>query len=395
MSNPWAHLFLALALHWVLLVSPVALGAVLDDHAAQATPSPHVSGPLSSILAATEGLQLHSGSREPLSSILEFRATAQDAHTVGTLVGALEKGVSVTKEDATVLDTSGSSQRHADNSTAWGTPSIICILFASIVISVCVAIGCVFVVRRTKKLKAAKTISAEEVAHSASTYLIGRWGWTPAASKRSSTNIINSSSRRCTPRVYPSSAETEEPLSLPPITGLWGPSIGISLMTSRLEGEVPWSLEAPPSAAQGPPKGPQLIQGSQTQQETISSALKGGMDSENADGCVESLSWQPTHLQHQVLCGGPSRSSSRDSLGGQSPSGLSKAPYSCRTSASAAAAAAIELPTTFAVATPCSGGLKELLQWGAGPGAEGEDPEEADLSVFASLPGELPNAQSF
>ncbi|KAL8276066.1 hypothetical protein Esti_000014 [Eimeria stiedai] len=292
-----------------------------------------------------------------------------------------------------------------------GAPSsaVLCVSISAVAVTI-LAVCCFVFIRRLQRGAPKETLATggaaaegmEEEALPMACFL-GRWAWGPqaaaaaagvaaaAATPRRSGSRSSSCCRSRTPKtsknrrgsaapLYPSflgagggppshrdlgGPPGPEEVGVPPMQGVLGPLGAPSRYPSQFPGE---------SLRTGMEGSPRVVAEAQQQNRTDTGGL-------------------PTHLQQQVMRGAPPPSSG-DPLGALSPSAFSKGPLSCRTSLSVAAAAAIDNPTTFALVTPCSGGPRELLHWGA-PTEGLNAQEETDLSVFASIAGEIPNPPNY
>lgn len=251
-----------------------------------------------------------------------------------------------------------------------------------------------FWLRRLRGPKTAAAVPEQGIPHR---FLIGRWGRNPRSVRRSSSSnngrFVGEGRRAPLYPPYPDDPGALCPSHFAAEDGnILGGTLGAKLGHRKLGGPDPPDNSVIDGSIRGPPLPGE--RGNATVAESLTTALAQRADYEGPAGCGDGLSWQPAQLQQQILGGDPS-SDRGDAFGVPcSPTCLSRVPISCRTSVSAAAAAAIDMPTTFTVATPCSGGPRELLHWGA-PIDGGGPPEETDLSVFASLPGEVPNTQGY
>lgn len=383
MSNLLGPLLLGFFIHWGNLVGARVCANPVHHIGSPGDP---FSGPLSSILAATEGIHVdeaHSdGGPQHLRSPGFHEGETHAADVVKALEGA--KG--------------GSGQQQQPRGSGKHLTILLYVSLTAIFLTL-VGICFFFWLRRLRSPKAAAAVPEQGIPHR---FLIGRWGRNPHSVRRSSSSSSNSNGSfmgegRRAP-LYPSCPEGPGELcashfAAEEVKILRG-SLGAKLGHRKFGGPGPPNSSPLDGSIKGPPLPGE--RGIATVAESPTTALTQRADYEGPAGCGDGLSWQPAQLQQQIL-GGDLSSDRGDAFGVPcSPTCLSRVPISCRTSASAAAAAAIDMPTTFTVATPCSGGPRELLHWGAPiDGGGGGAPEETDLSVFASLPGEVPNTQGY
>lgn len=360
---------MGLALYWCAQEGGSVLGAPIESFEGRRQT---FVGPIEAILSATESLPLGSSQREGGAPVLSSHGAPElsKLHPASGLAEALEGPLRPSPGRA---------------SSALFLSLLLCISLAAIFF-LFLGFCCFLFLRRLGEPKETPVPQTDATCSS----LLGRWKWAASSHRSSSSNSRGSfvaAGKRPRAPLRPASLGFPGALMGGPHDALGPPWAG-QQEAKRLRGP-----QAEPKAAGEDHKETFGQRETLHTAATIASAFSQPSDYALPTGCEDFLAWQPTHLQQQALQEGPP-SRSEMSLSLSTPAGTSRGPPSCRTSVSAAAAAAIDFPTTFAVATPCSGGLRELLHWGP-PGDAGGPQEEADLSVFASLPEEVPNPPAY
>ena len=211
MCNVRGPLLLGFFLHWGSLMGARVCAGPIHHSGSSGDP---FGGPLSSILAATEGVHVGEAHRDGGPQQLRNPGPPHEGGThVADVVGALEGARGANGQQPQPRD----SGKHL---------SILLYVLLTAIFITLVGVCCFFWLRRLRGPKAAAAVPEQGIPHR---FLVGRWGWSPAAVRRSSSSKASFAGAGRGAPLYPPCPEGPGALCAPHIAAEGAAALGAPL----------------------------------------------------------------------------------------------------------------------------------------------------------------------